>query len=164
MDRFQRRPIPQPLLKQQSCCCTVESAAAVPGQTMALSGSPCTGMLVNPGQGELKDIRQTLLVTTAVDRLRGGLAFSIQRKTHHKTCHSTLQTMFTDDGQIKFKGLSVNGLQRCDGDPKRVTTGKANPPPADIETENRTRRRHDQRRPRLGVGKGVWPGRRRPRT
>ena len=54
LGRFEIRPLPQPLLKQQGGSRTVQTSAAVTIQAKAFTCSPGTAVFVDPGQGKLQ--------------------------------------------------------------------------------------------------------------
>ena len=80
-----------------------------------------------------------------------------------------------DDRELKCLGLQNNEIgiktttpqsgERRHADAKGIAAGQTNSPPAHIQAEDRTGMRpHQRRSPRLGVGRGVPWGRKRPRT
>ena len=109
MDRFQGRSLPQPLLQQQCSCSTVKPTGAIPGKTMTLCCSPCTGVLIHPGQGKLQSTGKAQAITTAVHGLTGGLPLPVQWQAHHKPCDRPPCTVLTDDEEIKLERASVDG-------------------------------------------------------
>jgi hypothetical protein len=52
LGRFKRRPILEPLFKQQRRRRTVESTGSITLQTMAFSSRPSAAVLIHPSQGK----------------------------------------------------------------------------------------------------------------
>ena len=155
LDRFQLGSILQPLFQQQLGRRTVQTAAAITLQAVALSSSPAAAVFIHPGKWQLQGSGKAHAVSTAVFRLRRQGPLGIQGKTHHESLNTPADAMFLQHLQICVERSAVQGRQGGHTDPQRITACQADAPATDVETENGADCHQDQRRPVKGVGIGV---------
>lgn len=96
--------------------------------------------------------------------LRRGCASRIQRQPHHQAFDPAAIAMTAQHHEVCVKPAALQGWQGRHRDPQLIAAGQSDATAPDIEAEHGTDDHPDQRLPRLGVGNGACPGRRRPNT
>jgi hypothetical protein len=130
---FRFRTFLQPLLQQQSCRGTVEFAAAISRQTLALGGGPAAAVFIHPRHRQVKGQGQSSAVTPAVFGLRRRLLSGVEGQSHHQSSHLALQDQSSEAVEVVIEGSPCQGGQGGDRDAQRITSRQANAPPPHIK-------------------------------
>ena len=142
LDRFEFRPLPQPLLQQQSGSRTIQATTSISRKPMALSGRPGAAVLIYPGQGKSEGIGQTQAVATAMVSLGRRCTSGIQRQADHQSLHPPVQAKPLQNGKIGLKSPAMQRWQWGHRDSERITPGQTDPATANIQAQNGTGPRH----------------------
>ena len=142
LDRFEFRPLLQPLLEQQRGSGTIQATTSISRKSMTFCGCPGAAVLVHPGQRKIECACQPQAIATAMVSLGGRFTSGIQRQADHQPLHAPDLAKALDNWKISLKSPAIQRWQPRHGDPEGVTTGQTNPATANIQAQNRTSTRH----------------------
>ena len=100
LDRFELRPLLEPLFQQQRSGGTVETATSVAVQTVAFGSGPGAALLIHPGQRQVEGRCEAQAVAMAMLRLRRRRPLGIQRQAHHEALNGAPGAMVPQYGEV----------------------------------------------------------------